>query len=166
MAAVTGTDGKSTTTALLEAFLRAGGLDAASCGNFGTPALALEPRRRGGGAGGAGNRPGAGSEESGATGNRPGASNGPGAGGEESNAAGRVKNDGAGGAEDDGAGRVYVMEMSSYQLPLTPSLAAEVAVLVSLAPDHLDYHGTLENYLAAKRGIFDRARPCRRGRGG
>ena len=47
--------------------------------------------------------------------------------------------------------------MSSYQIPLTPSLKPTSAVLVSLAPDHLDRHGSLEAYLAAKRAIFARA---------
>ena len=154
VAAVTGTDGKSTTTKLLEEFLCAGGLDAVSCGNFGTPALALEPGRgRGRGAVGAGGT----SDASSAVG-AGGAVGASGAGGEESNEAGGVEDDGAGGTEDDEAGRVYVVEMSSYQLPLTPSLAAEVAVLVSLAPDHLDYHDSLEDYIAAKRMVFDRAR--------
>ena len=50
-----------------------------------------------------------------------------------------------------------VLEMSSYQIPITPSLTPDAAVLVSLAPDHLDRHGSLENYLEAKRGIFAQA---------
>ena len=52
---------------------------------------------------------------------------------------------------------IIVLEISSYQIPITPSLAPDAAVLVSLAPDHLDRHGSLENYLNAKRGIFTHA---------
>src|SRR5690606_12120056 len=44
----------------------------------------------------------------------------------------------------------YVMEVSSYQIDLAPSLAPDVGVLLNITPDHLDRHGTLENYAAIK----------------
>lgn len=47
-----------------------------------------------------------------------------------------------------------VVEMSSFQLHTTDSLAPVVAVVLNVAPDHLDWHGTLEHYRAAKAKIF------------
>ena len=49
---------------------------------------------------------------------------------------------------------VYVLELSSYQLERAPSLHADVAVLLNLSPDHLDRHGDMAGYEAAKRKIF------------
>jgi UDP-N-acetylmuramoylalanine--D-glutamate ligase len=57
-----------------------------------------------------------------------------------------------------GADGVYVLEMSSYQLEITPSAAFDVAVLLNVTPDHLDRHGGMEGYVAAKQRIFDRQR--------
>jgi UDP-N-acetylmuramoylalanine--D-glutamate ligase len=51
-----------------------------------------------------------------------------------------------------------VSELSSFQLEDVHDLALEVAVLLNLEPDHLDRHGTLERYRAAKLRIFERAR--------
>src|SRR5262245_24792604 len=51
---------------------------------------------------------------------------------------------------------VYVLEMSSYQLELTTSLVFDVAILLNITPDHLDRHGGMEGYVAAKLRIFDR----------
>ncbi|MEM9751041.1 MAG: UDP-N-acetylmuramoyl-L-alanine--D-glutamate ligase [Pseudomonadota bacterium] len=96
--AVTGTNGKSTTTELIGHLLRAAGVDVRVGGNIGTACLALPPLRR---------------------------------------------------------GAVYVLEMSSYQLELTHSLKADVAVFLNLSPDHLDRHGGLAGYIAAKRRIFN-----------
>jgi UDP-N-acetylmuramoylalanine--D-glutamate ligase len=48
----------------------------------------------------------------------------------------------------------YVLEMSSYQLELTHSLVFDVAVLLNLSPDHLDRHGGMDGYAAAKKRIF------------
>ncbi|MDH3231243.1 MAG: UDP-N-acetylmuramoyl-L-alanine--D-glutamate ligase [Alphaproteobacteria bacterium] len=48
----------------------------------------------------------------------------------------------------------YVLEMSSYQIELTPSRAFNVAVLVNISPDHLDRHGGMQGYVAAKREIM------------
>src|SRR5690606_32819697 len=99
--AITGTNGKSTTTALLSHLLRAAGRDVAMGGNIGTPILALpEP------------------------------------------------------APD----RVHVVEMSSFQIDLTPSLAPTVGVLLNLTPDHLDRHGTMANYAAIKARLVTAAR--------
>ncbi len=47
-----------------------------------------------------------------------------------------------------------VLELSSFQLARTRSLRADVAVLTSLAPDHLDWHGGFEAYAAAKGRLF------------
>jgi UDP-N-acetylmuramoylalanine--D-glutamate ligase len=55
-----------------------------------------------------------------------------------------------------GAGGVYVLELSSYQLELTPSLAPDIAVLLNITPDHLGRHGGMDGYIAAKRSIFRR----------
>ncbi len=98
IAAVTGTNGKSTTTALIGHVLSSCGLDATTGGNIGLPVLDLPELPEGG---------------------------------------------------------VYVLEMSSYQLDLTPSLACEVAVLLNISPDHLDRHGGMAGYVAVKRRIFD-----------
>ena len=95
--AITGTNGKSTTTALIHHILRAVGRDARIGGNIGRGVLDLDPPR---------------------------------------------------------PGAIYVLELSSYQLDLTTSLRANVAVHLNLTPDHLDRHGTMENYAAAKARIF------------
>lgn len=49
---------------------------------------------------------------------------------------------------------VYVLETSSYQLDLTTQLKPDVAVFINITNDHLDRHGTMANYVAAKRKIF------------
>ena len=98
-AGITGTNGKSTTTALLAHILEQAGWEAAAGGNLGTPALAL-PRL------------------------------------------------------DDGG--VYVLEMSSYMLERLAALRFDVAAMLNLSPDHLDRHGGMAGYVAAKRAIFDR----------
>ena len=49
---------------------------------------------------------------------------------------------------------IYVLELSSYQLETTPSLVCDVAVLLNITPDHLDRHGGMDGYIAAKRLIF------------
>jgi len=55
-----------------------------------------------------------------------------------------------------GAGGTYVLEMSSYQLELTLSITFDVAVLLNITPDHLDRHGGMDGYVAAKTLIFHR----------
>jgi len=58
------------------------------------------------------------------------------------------------GLEDMHGGAVYVLELSSYQLDLTSSLHADVTIILNLSPDHLDRHGGMEGYVAAKRRIL------------
>jgi UDP-N-acetylmuramoylalanine--D-glutamate ligase len=96
---ITGTNGKSTVTALLGHILRDAGRRVEVGGNIGAPALALAPL---------------------------------------------------------GSGGIYVLELSSYQLELLPTLVFDVAVLLNLGLDHLERHGGLEGYQSAKRRIFDR----------
>ena len=91
--AITGSNGKSTTTALIAHILQKAGHDVQLGGNIGTPILDLEPPAR---------------------------------------------------------GRVHVIECSSFQIDLTPSLAPGVGVLLNVTPDHIDRHGTLANYAAVK----------------
>lgn len=91
--AITGTNGKSTTTSLIAHILHSAGMDVQMGGNIGVPILALEPP-----------------------------------------------------AKD----RFYVIEMSSFQIDLTPSLNPTVGVLLNITPDHIDRHGTVENYAAIK----------------
>src|SRR6185437_4770602 len=93
LVAITGTNGKSTTTALTAHLLAAAGRDAQMGGNIGVPVLALAPFA---------------------------------------------------------ANRVYVLEVSSYQIDLAPSLNASVGILLNVTEDHLDRHGTLANYAAIK----------------
>jgi UDP-N-acetylmuramoylalanine--D-glutamate ligase len=98
-AGITGTNGKSTTTALLAHILSATGVPNAAGGNLGTPALALPL------------------------------------------------------LPDNG---VYVLEMSSYMLERLATLRFDVAAMLNLSPDHLDRHGDMTGYAAAKRAIFAR----------
>ena len=98
--AVTGTNGKSTTTALIAHILREAGQDVQMGGNIGTPILALEPPAE---------------------------------------------------------GRFHVVECSSFQIDLAPSLAPSIGVLLNITPDHLDRHGTMENYAAIKERLVARA---------
>jgi UDP-N-acetylmuramoylalanine--D-glutamate ligase len=55
-----------------------------------------------------------------------------------------------------GGDGTYVLEMSSYQLELTETLTFDVAVLLNVTPDHLDRHGGMAGYVAAKKRIFAR----------
>jgi UDP-N-acetylmuramoylalanine--D-glutamate ligase len=48
----------------------------------------------------------------------------------------------------------YVLELSSFQIELTPSLAPDAAALLNVTPDHLDRHGTLKNYARIKSSVF------------
>lgn len=58
------------------------------------------------------------------------------------------------GLNDMHGGAVYVLELSSYQLDLTSSLKPDVSVMLNISPDHLDRHGGMEGYVAAKRRIL------------
>ncbi|MEX2248390.1 MAG: Mur ligase family protein, partial [Parvibaculum sp.] len=49
---------------------------------------------------------------------------------------------------------IYVVEVSSYQIDLAPSLAPDIAILLNITPDHIDRHGTLEGYAAIKARLF------------
>ena len=57
---------------------------------------------------------------------------------------------------DDG---VYVLEMSSYMLERLATLRFDAAAMLNLSPDHIDRHGDMAGYAAAKRHVFDRQRP-------
>lgn len=48
----------------------------------------------------------------------------------------------------------FVCEMSSYQIATSNSLQAQIACWLNFTPDHLDWHGGLENYFAAKAKLF------------
>jgi UDP-N-acetylmuramoylalanine--D-glutamate ligase len=91
--AITGTNGKSTTTALTGHLLACGGHEVELGGNIGTAILSLTPPR---------------------------------------------------------TGVVHVIEVSSYQIDLAPSLDPSVGVLINVSEDHLDRHGTLAHYAAVK----------------
>ena len=54
-------------------------------------------------------------------------------------------------------GAVYVIEVSSYQLDLTTTFSPTVAILTNVSPDHLERHGGMEGYVAAKARIFTNA---------
>ena len=98
--AITGTNGKSTTTALIAHILKSAGKDVQMGGNIGVGVLSLQPP-----------------------------------------------------APD----RYFVIEMSSFQIDLTPSLNPTVGVLTNITPDHLDRHGTMENYAAVKARLVRQA---------
>ena len=96
---ITGSNGKSTTTALIGHMLSHAGFEAAVGGNIGEPVMRLD-----------------------ALGNTG----------------------------------TYVLELSSYQLERVPRLQLNVAVLLNICPDHLDRHGGMSGYVAAKKSIFER----------
>ncbi|MEM9684151.1 MAG: UDP-N-acetylmuramoyl-L-alanine--D-glutamate ligase, partial [Pseudomonadota bacterium] len=50
---------------------------------------------------------------------------------------------------------MYVIEMSSYQLEITAPIPFDIAVLLNITPDHLDRHGGMDGYVAAKKRLFD-----------
>jgi UDP-N-acetylmuramoylalanine--D-glutamate ligase len=54
---------------------------------------------------------------------------------------------------------ICILEMSSYQLELTPAVVFNTAVMLNISPDHLGRHGGMEGYIAAKRRVFEGARP-------
>lgn len=107
LVAITGTNGKSTTTALIAHVLRSAGRDVQMGGNIGIAALDLEP---------------------------------------------------------PSIARVHVIECSSYQIDLAPTLDPTVGVMLNLSEDHLERHGTMENYAAIKRRLVAGARTAVIGR--
>ncbi|HEX7948554.1 MAG TPA: UDP-N-acetylmuramoyl-L-alanine--D-glutamate ligase, partial [Phenylobacterium sp.] len=56
--------------------------------------------------------------------------------------------------DDMHGGAVYVLELSSYQLDLASSLKPDVSIILNISPDHLERHGGMEGYVAAKRRIL------------
>lgn len=56
-------------------------------------------------------------------------------------------------------GLTYVLELSSYQIDLTQSLACDIALLLNISPDHIDRHGSFAGYFAAKQRLFDMQAP-------
>lgn len=91
--AITGTNGKSTTTALIAHIIKSSGRDMQLGGNIGTAVMTLEPPTD---------------------------------------------------------ARFYVVECSSYQIDLAPSLNPNAGILLNLTPDHLDRHGTMQHYAEIK----------------
>jgi UDP-N-acetylmuramoylalanine--D-glutamate ligase len=57
----------------------------------------------------------------------------------------------------DDAVQLYVLELSSFQLETTETLRLIAATVLNISPDHLDRHGSLERYIAAKARIYSRA---------
>jgi UDP-N-acetylmuramoylalanine--D-glutamate ligase len=102
IAAITGTNGKTTVTALTGALCRAAGMDCEVAGNISPAVLDALARR-----------------------------------------------DAMGRAAD-----LWVLELSSFQLETTRSLEADAATVLNVTEDHLDRHGTMDNYAAAKARIF------------
>ncbi|MZR12833.1 UDP-N-acetylmuramoyl-L-alanine--D-glutamate ligase [Maritimibacter sp. DP07] len=102
--AVTGSNGKSTTAALIHHVLEAAGRPTQLAGNIGRGVLDLDPPRD---------------------------------------------------------GELIVLELSSYQTELARALTPDVAVFTNLTPDHLDRHGGLGGYFAAKRRLFAEGGPDR-----
>jgi UDP-N-acetylmuramoylalanine--D-glutamate ligase len=96
--AITGTNGKSTTTALIGHILNCCGYAAEIGGNIGKPVLDLEKQSK---------------------------------------------------------RSAYVLEVSSYQIELSPGLVPDVGVLSNITPDHLDRHGSMENYAAVKARLLE-----------
>ena len=96
--AITGTNGKSTTTALTAHLAASAGMDAQIGGNIGTAILSLAPPQ----------------------------------------------------APDIAPTRVHVIECSSYQIDLAPSLDPSIGILINLSEDHLDRHGTMAHYADVK----------------
>ncbi len=94
---ITGTNGKSTTTALIHHIIASAGIPARLGGNIGLPILSQQPLPASG---------------------------------------------------------VYVLELSSFQIDLTHSLACDVAVLTNITPDHLDRYDGFADYAAAKERLF------------
>ena len=98
--AITGTNGKSTTTALIAHILRHAGCDVEMGGNIGRAILTLAPPQ---------------------------------------------------------LGRFHVVEMSSFQIDLTPTLAPTVGVMLNVTPDHLDRHGNIGRYAEIKERVVSGA---------
>ncbi|ASS65960.1 MULTISPECIES: UDP-N-acetylmuramoyl-L-alanine--D-glutamate ligase [unclassified Paenibacillus] len=57
-------------------------------------------------------------------------------------------------AEEADAGNVLVAELSSFQLKGTSSFRPQVGLLLNIAETHLDYHGSMDDYVASKANLF------------
>lgn len=55
---------------------------------------------------------------------------------------------------DEGGHDLFVLELSSFQLETTPSLRTRVSAFLNLSEDHLNRHGDMAGYRAAKQRIF------------
>ncbi len=101
--AITGTNGKTTTTQMLGAILATAGLPAATAGNIGAPLVEVALGGLGGGA---------------------------------------------------GVPEVLAVELSSFQLHYTHTLAPRAGAVLNLAADHLDWHGSMQAYAADKARVW------------
>ena len=54
---------------------------------------------------------------------------------------------------------VNVIELSSYQLEVTPSLNSDIAIIMNITPDHLDRHGGMQGYIRAKEQVLATLKP-------
>lgn len=54
---------------------------------------------------------------------------------------------------------IYVIEMSSFQLEISKYIKFDVSIFLNITPDHIDRHGSFENYFAAKAKIFELLKP-------
>ncbi|MCF6321606.1 MAG: UDP-N-acetylmuramoyl-L-alanine--D-glutamate ligase [Rhizobiaceae bacterium] len=52
---------------------------------------------------------------------------------------------------------IYVVEVSSYQVDLAPGIDADIGILLNVSPDHLDRHGSMENYAAIKERLVQKS---------
>jgi len=57
--------------------------------------------------------------------------------------------------KDDDVDTVYVIEVSSFQLATVSAFRPHVAIMLNITPDHLNWHGTMDEYVAAKQRIFE-----------
>ncbi|MBT3791883.1 MAG: UDP-N-acetylmuramoyl-L-alanine--D-glutamate ligase [Rhodospirillales bacterium] len=58
------------------------------------------------------------------------------------------------GLSELGADGTYILELSSYQIERITAAAFDIAVLINISPDHLDRHGGIDGYVAAKENLF------------
>ena len=63
------------------------------------------------------------------------------------------------GLNDPGKDGVIILELSSYQLETTPSLALDAGAVITITPDHLDRHGGWDGYVAAKANLVKAIKP-------
>jgi UDP-N-acetylmuramoylalanine--D-glutamate ligase len=148
--AITGSNGKTTTTALVGKIFADSGRPTLVGGNIGTPVIELvgESVRLSGGGGGGEADPSAALRDDNAVGER------------EAGPSLRA----ARSAQDDnvvGGGREVwsVLEVSSFQLETVEEFRPEIAVVLNITPDHLDRHGSFANYAAMKARITARQAP-------